>query len=412
MSTQSTQQEYIQSLVQNEIKLSLEDFFTDIHERFYFTQDISFMKYFLELTEHEGEFYVHHEKLVEYGVMTSKQSWAVKVKLDALGLVEDEDFSLLQDVLEQWNGSRGIKHINVYMLTPEAFKTCLMRAQRRSTQTVDPVIYSKYYLLLEKTYKLYIDYEKHLLNKQLEQNQQELQRRTLELEEERQYRLDLQDSLIDNSRELDKTQIVYIATSKNYARRNRFKVGGVESEDKLGSRLYTYNTRSANGDDFFYTNRYFVHNYKEIENRLKDLVGNFRDRKNKEIYILHYSHLTYIVEYLIDHYNDEVDEINKKLEDFIKVLNIRQLKPIDVKPLNIAYIQQTGHPDVTLVADSADSLTLKMEIYIKSLNSNTMTVKAKDVFDSIGLKTGRRDKYSVLMDIISKILPSARMVKF
>jgi len=54
------------------------------------------------------------------------------------------------------------------MLTPEAFKTCLMRARKYSNQTVDPKIYSKYYLLLESTYKLYTDYEK-----QLEQNQAE-----------------------------------------------------------------------------------------------------------------------------------------------------------------------------------------------------------------------------------------------
>ena len=52
------------------------------------------MKYFLELTEHEGNFVVHHEKLVEYGIMSSKRSFHVKEKLDALELVENEDYSL------------------------------------------------------------------------------------------------------------------------------------------------------------------------------------------------------------------------------------------------------------------------------------------------------------------------------
>jgi hypothetical protein len=125
------------------------------------------MEYFLKLTENEGEFIVHHKKLIEYGIMSSKQSWAVKQKLDALGLVEDEEY-LLQDVLEQVQS--GIKYKKIYMLTPEAFKKCLMRAQRRPNQTVDPVVYCDYYLLLEKTYKLYTDYEKQLLNNQLEQN--------------------------------------------------------------------------------------------------------------------------------------------------------------------------------------------------------------------------------------------------
>ena len=211
---------------------------------------------------------------------------------------------------------------------------------------------------------------------------------------------------------MEKTQIIYITTSTNYAKRNRFKIGGVESKDKLGSRLSTYNTGRAAGDDLFYTNIYSVHNYREIENRLKDLIGTFRDRKSKEMYILHYSHLTYIVKYLIDHYNDEVDEINKKLGEFIKDLNIRILRPAIVKPLNIAYIQQTGRPDVTLTADSETSLNLKMEEYIKSLDTTTVTIKAKDVFDNIGLKTGRRSKYPTLIDVITKILPNAKMVRF
>jgi len=68
--------------------------------------------------------------------VTSKQSWVIKVKLDALGLVEGEEY-LLQDVLEQVPS--GTKYTKVYMLTPEAFKKCLMRAQRRAKQSVDPV---------------------------------------------------------------------------------------------------------------------------------------------------------------------------------------------------------------------------------------------------------------------------------
>ena len=53
---------------------------------------------FLELTTHEGEFVVHHEKLIEYGVMTSGRSNDVNKKLNALELVEDIDYSLPNDV--------------------------------------------------------------------------------------------------------------------------------------------------------------------------------------------------------------------------------------------------------------------------------------------------------------------------
>ena len=65
-----------------------------VHQKFYSNYDISFMEYFLELTTHEGEFVVHHEKLVEYGIMTSNRSSNMKQKLDALELVENIDYSL------------------------------------------------------------------------------------------------------------------------------------------------------------------------------------------------------------------------------------------------------------------------------------------------------------------------------
>ena len=148
---------YASDLAQNLTKITMTDFFKTIHSRFYADQDISFMEYFLELTEHEGEFIVHHEKLREYGIVTSERSSVIKEKLDQLMLIENEDY-VLQDVLQ--NPQVGGRPSKIYYLTPEAFKKCLMRAQRRANQPVDPVIYCDYYLLLEKIHKLYTDYER------------------------------------------------------------------------------------------------------------------------------------------------------------------------------------------------------------------------------------------------------------
>ncbi len=109
-------------------KITLTDFFQSIHQQYYSDQDISFMEYFLELAEHEDEFMVPHSKLVEYGIMTSTRSSSVLDKLTALGLENEVDYQL-QDVLQQSETSRGIKKSIHYILTPEAFKKCLMRAQ-------------------------------------------------------------------------------------------------------------------------------------------------------------------------------------------------------------------------------------------------------------------------------------------
>jgi hypothetical protein len=73
------------------------------------------------------------KKLIEYGVMTSGRSSTIKEKLNALELVEAEDYSLPNIVRPQLRpqgrsadsafGEGGTSIKKVYMLTPEAFKT-------------------------------------------------------------------------------------------------------------------------------------------------------------------------------------------------------------------------------------------------------------------------------------------------
>ena len=146
-------------------KFTLNEFFTYIHSNYYPKQDISFMNYFLELCDKEGQFVVEHTKLFEYGVMTSTESSKVKEKLKLLGLENEEDYRLadIREPVKQ--GGFSIK--KRYTLTPEAFKKCLMRARKYKDQPIDPVIYCDYYLLLEKVFKLFTDYERAYLTKLL-----------------------------------------------------------------------------------------------------------------------------------------------------------------------------------------------------------------------------------------------------
>ncbi len=100
----------------------------EVHRMFYNHVDISFKDYFMEIVDQEGEFVVHHSKLIEYGIVTSERSSNIKQKLDALGMVEGVDFTLLD--VQQRNNGRGSNIVKSYMLTPGSFKKCLMRAQR------------------------------------------------------------------------------------------------------------------------------------------------------------------------------------------------------------------------------------------------------------------------------------------
>ena len=153
-----TPKAYATSLANDLAKITMTEFFKQIHSQFYQDQDISFMEYFLELTEHKGEFIVHHDKLREYGIMTSTESSKVKEKLNNLRMVNGRNYAVA-DVreLRKQGGTSISKH---YYLTPQAFKKCLMRAQHRSDQPVDPVIYCDYYELLEEVYNLYTLYER------------------------------------------------------------------------------------------------------------------------------------------------------------------------------------------------------------------------------------------------------------
>ena len=95
--------------------------------------------------------------------MSSTQSTHIKEKIDLLDLELDIDYRLT-DIREPVNqGGFSIKKL--YTFTPEAFKKMLMKARKYKNQPVDPVIYIDYYLLLEKVFKLYTDYERAYLNK-------------------------------------------------------------------------------------------------------------------------------------------------------------------------------------------------------------------------------------------------------
>jgi len=332
---------FTQILSQNTNKLPMNEFFKTIHTQFYFHVDISFMGYFLELANHENEFVVHHSKLVEYGIVSSNRSSNIKDRLNYLGLTEGEDYQLL-DIQQQSATSRGLKHCKVYYLSPEAFKKCLMRARKYPNQTVDPVIYCDYYLLLEKIHKLYNEYErsheKIILEQQLEEKDQQLNQKGQQLD---QHKLQLEETnhqlvqkeqqlhkqelysnklkdIVINIKARQKDQIIYIATTAAYAKQNRFKVGGVKSVAHLKSRLNTYNSGRPTGDKMYYAFFTEITDYKHLEQRISTILNDHKDTKEAEMYNVHYDSLQPLVEYLAGRFDEEVQHHRSLFERLIK----------------------------------------------------------------------------------------------
>lgn len=118
----------------------------------------NFMSYFLLLTTQRLLFCVPHEKLREYGVINDNRSNNVLACLKQYGLIENEDFTVLN--VQQRTG-RGGSNKKTYMLTQDAFKLCLMRAKNSRE-------FANYYLMLEKVIgfqQKYLDmYNERMMN--------------------------------------------------------------------------------------------------------------------------------------------------------------------------------------------------------------------------------------------------------
>jgi hypothetical protein len=138
-----------------------------------------------------------------------------------------------------------------------------------------------YYLNLEEAMFAYGEYTmEYMVNQtelameqlaikdtELEQEKEARIKAEKEAEEQREYSLILKELAInDQKRPLDER--IYISTSKAYAGHNRFKVGGVESMDKLKPRFSGYNGRSSVDDMWYYSDLFKVANFKAAENHM------------------------------------------------------------------------------------------------------------------------------------------------
>lgn len=234
-----------------------------------------------------------------------------------------------------------------------------------------------------------------------------------ELEDTKEYTLILKEMMIKDD-PITRTQVIYIATTELYAKTNNFKVGGVDDITKLKSRLSTYNTGRVKEDQFYYSDIFMVSNYHLIEAQLKNLLQRFRNKKEKEMYRLHYSDIKYIVNYLSQRDGEDVEEVNSKLTQFIANLNRRALRPIVPQP-NTSYLTSITH----LKEDgTVDNLTLQsnsfeeaVKEYILSLSPGVTSISKKKVFDDLKIKCGRINKYPILQAIFNQLRPEIRLVQ-
>jgi hypothetical protein len=152
---------------------------------------------------------------------------------------------------------------------------------------------------------------------------------------------------------MSKKQVIYIATSKNLAQQNKFKVGGVISLNKLENKLSFYNKKISNNNDIFYFAEWFlVNNFKKIKIKLNNLIGNFKENKN---YILHYNKLQYLLKSLTSNNNNQTK--------FICNLNFENLTPLipEIKYLKKIKYSDFGFDNILIYGNTNDEILKKLE---------------------------------------------------
>lgn len=223
------------------------------------------------------------------------------------------------------------------------------------------------------------------------------------------YALVLKEMVIPtNKRTFD--EVIYISTSRAYAKQNRFKVGGVEHVDKLKSRFSVYNGRSAAGDEWYFSDVFKVANFKACEKRIEDVLGRFRDKKEKEIYVMHYTDLLRYLKFICDNYEDELETFNADLSELINNLNRHHAEPAVPKPYEgttatIVRIVK-GVPMNTRIESAVEELFKeKVREYLDTLPSTTTELRRSDLFERMPFQFNKISGWKWLKEIVPEYKP-------
>jgi hypothetical protein len=208
--------------------------------------------------------------------------------------------------------------------------------------------------------------------------------------------------------------MVYVSTSRSYAAQHRFKVGGVESRRRLKGRLSDYNGRSASGDEWYFCNVIEVADFRKTEMRIDDIIGRFRDKKEKELYIMSYQHLLYIVNFICTHHNEEVTTLNEMLKDVIEKLEDDDVDvfipdPIPSNSFEITRVEFGQRVGTTVIQTSGTrankiQLMAEFEKYVKSLPDDEREINRKELFDDLSknFAFNKNDAWVWLKEFISE----------
>lgn len=144
----------IDNYVNEDIDLTLDEFFKEIHSKFYSDIEIPSSEYFNSFSD-DKKFYIHSNELIKCGIVGGSISHIERCLLDR-DLIENEDYIRLKIQTVGKNNQKYNK--GYFLLTYDAFMDCLLGAKNTNK-------YRKYFILLGKVHVWFIKYDMRMRNK-------------------------------------------------------------------------------------------------------------------------------------------------------------------------------------------------------------------------------------------------------
>jgi hypothetical protein len=189
----------------------------------------------------------------------------------------------------------------------------------------------------------------------------------------------------------NKTEWIYIATTKFYSQERIFKPG---STTRLSSRIGPYNTGRPAEDAYYYCWAMKCYNSKDVDYHIQKLLADFKHKDNAELVVgIKFSDLTLIVQ----NYDASVDYIN----NYIRNRMDASLEEEDEPPPRLDYkrftVQIGEHTEtIDLEEEESDSVREAFEDILLSLkereDSEMLVLQRKDLMNRLSSKTNTPKK--------------------
>lgn len=128
----------------------------------------------------------------------------------------------------------------------------------------------------------------------------------------------------------------------------------------------------------------------------------------------HYDDLRRYVEWITQHYEDEIEKFNEELDTLICNLNRYHLKPVVPPPYQgtSAVITRIvdGIPTHTTIESSIeDQFKHKIKVYLDTLNPTTKEIKRTDLFSQVPFNFNKIEGWRWLKEILPMYKPNLKL---